>query len=110
MNFKTFKERMTVIHQFIDSQRRMAEFINKELASDDHKPAVNFGMPMLNAYIEMLNEAIGDDGQWIDYWLWECDRGRSKTAGWTHENLNGKMQPMKTLKDLWNAIHYRSNP
>ena len=58
--------------------------------------------------VEMLKEAVGDDGDWIEYWLWECNRGRSKTAGWTHEGLNGKMQPMRTLKDLWQAIHYRA--
>jgi hypothetical protein len=106
MNYATFKKRMTVIHDFLDSQKRVAEFIHQELAPDDHKPCVTFGEPILTAYIEMLGEAIGDDGTWIDYWLWETDRGRRKTAGWTHESLNGRLQPMKTLKDLWNAIHY----
>jgi hypothetical protein len=106
MNFKTFKERMVVIHDMLDSQDRVADFIHGELAPDDHKPCVTFGWPMVKAYIEMLSEAVGDDGEWINYWLWDSDRGRSKTAGWTHEGLNGKMQQMKTLKDLWNAIHY----
>jgi hypothetical protein len=108
MNFATFKERMKVLHEMLDSQRRMADFIHAELAPDDHKPCVTFGWPMVKAYIEMLSEAVGDDGEWINYWLWECDRGRSNTAGWTHEGLNGKMQPMRTLKDLWQAIHYRA--
>jgi hypothetical protein len=108
MNFTTFRKRMKVIHDFLDSQERVADFINKELAVDGHKPCVTFGQPMLTAYIEMLNEAIGDDGTWIDYWLWETDRGRRKTAGWTHQGLHGKMQPMRTLKDLWQAIHYRA--
>ena len=108
MNFTTFKERMMVLHEFFESQDRVAEFIHKELAVDSHKPCVTFGWPMARAYIEMLKEAVGDDGDWIEYWLWECNRGRSKTAGWTHEGLNGKMQPMRTLKDLWQAIHYRA--
>ena len=107
MNFKTFKERMKTLHEFFDSQDRIADFIHAELAPDDHKPCVTFGWPMVKAYIEMLKEAVGDDGDWIDYWLWECDRGRSKTAGWTHQDLHGKMQPMRTLKDLWKAIHYK---
>jgi hypothetical protein len=107
MNFTTFKERMKVLHEFFDSQDRVADFIHAELAPDDHKPCVTFGWPMVKVYIEMLKEAVGDDGDWIDYWLWECDRGRSKTAGWTHQDLHGKMQPMRTLKDLWQAIHYR---
>jgi hypothetical protein len=108
MNFATFKERMMVLHEFFESQDRVADFIHKELAVDCHKPCVTFGWPMARAYIEMLKEAVGDDGDWIEYWLWECNRGRSKTAGWTHEGLNGKMQPMRTLKDLWQAIHYRA--
>jgi hypothetical protein len=108
MNFTTFKERMKVIHDMLDSQDRVADFIHAELAPDDHKPCVTFGWPMVKAYIEMLKEAVGDDGEWIDYWLWECDRGRRKTGGWTHQDLHGKMQPMRTLKDLWQAIHYRA--
>jgi hypothetical protein len=108
MNFKTFKERMVVIHDMLDSQDRVADFIHAELAPDDHKPCVTFGWPMVKAYIEMLKEAVGDDGDWIEYWLWECDRGRRKTGGWTHKKLNDKMQPMRTLKDLWQAIHYRA--
>jgi len=104
MTYATFKERMKALHEFFDSQDRIGDFIHGELAPDDHKPCVTFGWPMAKAYIEMLKEAVGDDGDWVDYWLWECDRGRSKTGGWTHKKLNDKMQPMKTLKDLWNAI------
>ena len=107
MNFATFKERMKTLHEMLDSQDRVGEFIHKELAVDGHKPCVSFGWPMIRAYIEMLKEAVGDDGDWIEYWLWDCDRGRSKTGGWTHQGLHGKMQPMRTLKDLWQAIHYR---
>jgi hypothetical protein len=107
MNFKTFKERMKTLHEFFDSQDRIADFIHAELAADSYKTCVTFGWPMVRAYIEMLKEAVGDDGDWIEYWLWETDRGRSKTGGWTHKKLNDKMQPMRTLKDLWKAIHYK---
>ena len=107
MNFKTFKERMKTLHEFFDSQDRIADFIHKELAADCYRTCMYFGWPMVRAYIEMLKEAVGDDGDWIEYWLWETDRGRSKTAGWTHKKLNDKMQPMKTLKDLWKAINYK---
>ena len=107
MNFKTFKERMKTLHEFFDSQDRIADFIHKELAADCYRTCMSFGWPMVRAYIEMLKEAVGDDGDWIEYWLCETDRGRSKTAGWTHKKLNDKMQPMKTLKDLWKAIKYK---
>jgi hypothetical protein len=107
MNFTTFKERMKVLHEFFDSQDRVADFIHKELAADCPKPCVSFGWPMARVYIEMLKEAVGDDGDWIEYWLWECDRGQRKTGGWTHKKLNDKMQPMRTLKDLWKAINYK---
>ena len=98
---------MKVLHEFFDSQDRVADFIHKELAADCYKPSVSFGWPMVRAYIEMLKEAVGDDGDWIEYWLWECDRGRRKTGGWTHKKLNDKMQPMRDLKDLWKAINYK---
>ena len=106
MNYSTFKTRMESLYEFLDTQDRVADFIHAELAKDDHAPCVTIGWPMVKAYIEMLKEAVGDDGDWIEYWLWECDRGRSKGQyGWFMRESKEK-QPMKNLKDLWKAINH----
>lgn len=52
--------------------------------------------------IKILAEAMEDTDEWIDYFVYECDCGRS---GRTRvNNDSGEFVPFETVEDLWNVL------
>ena len=104
MNFEEFEFYIKNIEEYIDSQERVAEFFHKEFAPESHRPAVTFGDKFFNAHLKIVAEIVGDNEDWIGYWLWECDRGKSPGKWQTKE---GKEFQMRNHSDLWFAINYK---
>lgn len=104
MTYQDFKSHMEVLCAFLDKQERFAQFIKDELATDSHKPIVTIGDELMGKYITMLEELSGDDGGWISYFLWDCDRGRRPMA-WYLPNRKD-VKPMRSIRDLWLAIKH----
>ena len=103
MTYEEFARSMKVIEGFFDKQDRVADFFHKEFAPDCHKPVVTFGWDLVREYIELLEIVAEDEGGWINYYLWECDQGRSPGVWYTKE---GKEYKMRNHKDLWKAIKH----
>ena len=52
--------------------------------------------------IKLLAEAIGDEGEWISYWIYELDFG--KKAKRNSVSIEGKNIPIKTISNLYDLI------
>ena len=51
--------------------------------------------------VRSLEFAMNDTSQWISYWLYDCNCGRSPMKV---TDKNRKNVPMKTIKDLYKCI------
>ena len=103
MNLVEFEKHMKVIEGFLDKQDSVADFFHKEFAPDCYRPIVTFGWDLLRSHIDLVASLAGDEDGWIDYYLWECDRGRSPGAWF---DKHGKEYKMRNHKDLWKAINH----
>lgn len=101
MDYKEFKTEMEVLVRFYQSQNEMSKTIEKTFHCHGYV-MVEFGQELANAYERMLEEAVGDNDGWISYWLWECDMGK-RPGGWSKKGEDAT-RPIKTLKNLWDAI------
>lgn len=54
-----------------------------------------------NLVVRSLEFAMNDTSNWISYWLYDCDCG--KTDGRVTDK-NGKKIPMKTISNLYDCI------
>lgn len=52
--------------------------------------------------IKILAEAMNDTDEWIDYFVYECDCGR--TGRMRVQNDSNEYIPFETVEDLWNVL------
>ena len=52
--------------------------------------------------VSLLSNVMGDDFDWIEYWLWELDCGTRDDLGVFRKN--GEPIPLKTIDDLYNLL------
>jgi hypothetical protein len=94
---------------FIKLMRKMVEL--KKLDDEFRKftkriDPDSYGISAFNQYesfaLECLKEAMGDDSDWIGYWLYEGNCGKDRRV---HSVTNkGKKVPLKTLDNLFDCI------
>lgn len=101
MNYKEFKAKMEVLVKFYQKQGRAESLLSEALDVDGYI-RISFGDELASEYQKILGEAVGDSSDWIGYWLWECDMGK-EPGGWSKKDEDA-LRPMKTLKNLWDAI------
>lgn len=51
--------------------------------------------------VEAIKEAMNDNDNWIEFWLYELDCGKKKSMV---KNKHGKAVPINTLNQLYEAI------
>lgn len=100
MTYPEFKRRLTILADFYKKQSASGKLIERAFDMSGHC-GIEFGHELASAYTAQLAEAVGDQGNWIEYWLWECDMGK-REMGWSKKDK--PISRMKTIKDLWNAI------
>jgi hypothetical protein len=62
--------------------------------------ADDFSEGLEESYIKLVANIAGDNGRWIDWYIYENDFGRKKyEAGY-----DGKMKPIKNTRDLLRLI------
>ena len=54
-------------------------------------------------WLDTIEKAVNDDGDWISYWIYELDFGKKAKKG-TVQDGDGKNLPIKTISDLYNLI------
>lgn len=55
---------------------------------------------VVNALVETMSEALGDTGDWLEWWIWETNQGQYH---YTIED-NGKEIDIKTRVDIYEFI------
>jgi len=60
----------------------------------------NIGEEIINEYVNMLADQVGDTANWINWFIWENDFGkRGHEAGY-----DGEMTSIRTIDDLYRLI------
>lgn len=100
MTYQEFKRRLLILTDFYKKQSAAGKLLEKALNLGGYC-MIEFGHELASAYTAQLAEAVGDNDNWIEYWLWECDMGK-REMGWSKKD--GQNIRIKTVKDLWNTI------
>jgi hypothetical protein len=98
MNYQEFKRRIEVLVDFYKKQDEAGKTLCRVLCMDGN--IMDFGSELATAYTKMLQEAVGDEDDWIGYWLWECDMGKKK-MGWSKDGVD---YDIKSIRSLYDAI------
>ena len=96
LEFEDFEKYMLEIKDQIDKERKLDEAL-REMSP-------NFGGFSTNSItleIELLKRLMLDEEDWIGYYIWESDWGKTFSCVWDEE---GKEIPLETLQDLYNII------
>ena len=101
MTYETFCKYMQPLIDFDAEVKAAAKAIGDTMMVGEHRPWITLGDKLNTAYINLLMEMVGDTGEWINYWMYECDMGQ-KPMSWTDKD--GNDHRIETLTDLWTAI------
>ena len=99
---KDFKRHINDIVNLMEFQEKLIEFSAKynRLSHDE----VEFMLPsLIDNVIELLEQAVCDNDEWISYWLFDLDRGQYYKPGMITES-NGTPIPLATIDDLWDFL------
>ena len=102
MNKKQFKKHIKELLR-IKKEMEKVENVIRESPLNDNTSTITLGSgDYENLILKILEDAIGDEGCWIAYWLYERDAKFSKKRIITLEN--GKDYAINSLDDLYNLI------
>ena len=96
------------------SKEKFIEYLERyrELADIEEKlnSTVKLLCPDFNSFyldkhssliLDMLKDLMNDTEDWIGYYIWESDWGKTFSCVWNEE---GEEIPLETLQDLYNII------
>jgi hypothetical protein len=93
---KSFTIYMNSIKQYLDE----SDSLNSNLAAISPDAICAVGYHFLDDYINLLSEAVGDDSDWIEWYVFENEMGKKgMEAGY-----NGKEEKITNLDQLWGLI------
>ena len=95
MKLDDFKMHMEKIVNAIEKSREIGEVFGCE-------GIIVIYDELLDSIVDLLQYHFKDRNDWINYWLWELDMGKSYKKGGVI--LDGKDVPLKTIEDLYNII------
>ena len=96
MTKESFFIYMNSIQQFLDESNSL----NSNLATISPGAICEVGYHFLDDYIKLLSEAVGDDSDWIDWYVFEDEMGKKgMKAGY-----DGKEKKITNLDQLWGLI------
>jgi len=92
-----FVRRFKPIAEFLEDQDRLvdlAKVISLESCCCD------FGSKFLDSYIKLLAAYVGDDGGWINWYVWDGDMGKRRHTA----IIDGKEYVVSDPKKLYKII------
>lgn len=97
--FKAYIEDIKSVYDFECQLMELCSTFNKQT---QHQAL--FEIPTLvETSINLLEELVGDKGEWISYWFFELEYGKL-ADDFTVEDEEGNNIPLMTIEDLWNII------
>jgi hypothetical protein len=107
MDFKEFKQHMQNIQDFLDESNKVDAAL-KTLVPDSWI-GNTIGHKLFDNYMNLVAELAGDEGEWIDYYVWSCNMGKKGHDGkymevsWKEGKKKIKVK-MNSVKALWKVI------
>lgn len=99
MEYKDFELAFEPIEQFAKENEEANKAV-KALCRSSHV-VHDVGCFLLDAYINLLAKSVGDEGNWISWYVFENNFGK---GGLTASVKDGRMKKVDTLKKLYNFI------
>lgn len=104
------REQFAGIMNRIDQRHKEADALDSAIKSSDVlKSAADFFsatclvLPNEDLVVSLLQTMLNDDGEWISYWMYECDFGRA----WDENQVcdaDGKSIVLTTPEDLYDFL------
>jgi len=89
-----------IMEEYILLEDKIA-ILNQALEAFSSESHLDFGN-ILGFQMKMIKKMMNDEHDWIDYWIFEVDRGKSSKKD--SVTFDGAPVPIKTLDDLYNII------
>lgn len=99
MDYKEFELAFEPIEQFA-KENELANQAVKHLCGSSHA-VHDVGCFLMDAYINLLAKSVGDEGNWISWYVFENNFGKGDL---TASVKGGRMKKVDTLKKLYNFI------
>lgn len=99
MNKKQFIKLMTVIKERHDSLENVYDKLDDIFGDVRDRFVANTS---LFPIIKVISDIIGDDGKWIEWYIYEKEWGTKEDMEVT--DVNNNVVPSETLEDLWELI------
>lgn len=100
---KIFKNVMSFIQERKSAENKLTEAFSEEFVDCDFFPYVRYETEV----VKLLGNLMGDESDWISYFIYELDFGRNyKEGDVTERDVNGKeiIIPMGTVDDLYDVL------
>ena len=93
-----FKKAIENIHEFMAEQQKLDAVI--KVISPTSTGVVEFGNKILEHYIHSIEKLVGDDGEWISWFIFERCFGAKPAM----VKVNGEEFELSTVDQLYYAI------
>ena len=79
--------------------------LNEHISAIAQGAVCDIGGHFLDSYIALLSESVGDDDNWVDWFVWENDFGKKKLKA----GYDGKEKKVCNVDQLWELIEEGKN-
>jgi hypothetical protein len=100
IKFEEFETLFKPIKFYIEERNNVEEGVDKIFPSS--YVSVELGGNLLDCYIDLLEKYLNIENEWISWWVFDTDMGKSGTR--VEDVKTSKVDDLKTLKDLYNFL------
>lgn len=105
MKFELFEQSIKTIKQLYDTDKKLTDLLHVE-------GFIDYSEVPISIITKLLEDAFIDIGEWIQFWMWECDFGKDSTnRAFIKEDDHDKPVKLDTVKDLYKFLmdNYEDN-
>jgi hypothetical protein len=95
MTPKELAKEISNVREFILQRKRIERGI--QTLFDDQFVNVTLGDKFLDDYVKLISKCVGDDYEWVNWFIWENDFGKDARCVY----INGVEYPIKTVDQLY---------
>ena len=94
ISFDKFKFYMGLVQEYTEKDDQLSNILETE-------GFVTYSMKTTGAIVDLLTELMDDKGDWLGYWLWECDSGKNPME---ITDSDDNIVPFTTLEEVYEWI------
>ncbi len=102
MKRKEIKEKIKTVIQFHEELNDKWSALEKVLGADVSMGLGDLSWRLFDKYTDSIQQEIGDDNQWLSWWLWDDKQGANKLA--VKPGVGMKHVTVDNLDDLVDLI------